>query len=92
MDLFIPGMDGYQVLEILGNSPLYSEILIIVFSVKGNLQGIEQAIDLGAIEYIVKGKVELEKMVPRLRKSWKKEREGVPSKVPFWNFLSKKGL
>lgn len=67
LDLFMPGMDGYQVLEVLGNSPLYSEIPILVFSVAGNIREIERAIELGAIEYIVKGKVELEKVVAKIK-------------------------
>ncbi|MBI2876660.1 MAG: response regulator [Candidatus Tectomicrobia bacterium] len=67
LDLFMPVMDGYQVLETLSNTPLYSEIPVVVFSVEGNPREIERAVALGAVEYIVKGKMELERVVARIQ-------------------------
>lgn len=67
LDLFMPVMDGYQVLEVLSNTPFYSEIPVVVFSVEGNPREVERAIELGAIEYIVKGKMELEKVVAKIQ-------------------------
>jgi len=67
LDLFMPVMDGYQVLETLNAHPEWDEIPVIVFSIEGDFGQIERAVNLGAVEFLPKGKIELDKVVNKIK-------------------------
>lgn len=55
LDLILPKMSGYDVLNKLKNDPKYSEIPIIVYSVLASKDEIGKAMKLGANDYTIKG-------------------------------------
>lgn len=74
LDLFMPVMDGYQVLEVLNVHPEWDEIPVVVFSIEGDLGQIERAVKLGAVEFLPKGKIELDKVVDKIKIVLEEER------------------
>lgn len=54
LDLILPGIDGFEVLEKIGQDPQISEIPVIILSNLGQRDDIERGLKLGAIDYLVK--------------------------------------
>ncbi len=54
LDLVMPEMDGYQVLEQLKADPATKDITVFIFSNLGQEEEVKQGYDLGAEGYIVK--------------------------------------
>lgn len=54
LDIMMPGLDGYQVIEKLKQSEKTAEIPILIASAKGTEDDILRALKLGAKDYIVK--------------------------------------
>jgi CheY-like chemotaxis protein len=55
LDLILPEMNGYEVLERIRQDPETKDIPIIVFSVMGADENIQKALDLGANYFKIKG-------------------------------------
>lgn len=55
LDLVMPEMTGYELLDKLKQHPEYAKLPIIIFSVLGEQTDIQKALELGASDYIVKG-------------------------------------
>jgi DNA-binding response OmpR family regulator len=54
LDVRMPGMSGYEACRHLKENPSTCEIPILFLSAKGQGREIEQGLDSGALEYIVK--------------------------------------
>ena len=54
LDLNIPGMDGFQVLEWIRGQPGLRKMPVVIFSSSGAAADIDQAYELGANSYLVK--------------------------------------
>lgn len=55
MDVFMPGKDGLQITREIKNNPATRDIPVLLFTVMGTLNGIEEAAKrVGAIGYIPK--------------------------------------
>jgi len=54
LDLRLPGMDGFSVLETLRTTASTSDIPVVIFSNETGPEAIERARALGAIDYLVK--------------------------------------
>ncbi len=54
LDLIMPVLDGYQVLKILNNSPVYHDIPVIVNSALADISAIEKTLQEGAVDYFKK--------------------------------------
>ncbi len=54
LDLIMPVMDGFKVLQAVKTNPDFSSIPVIVFSSRGQPEEIEKAINLGADGYLIK--------------------------------------
>lgn len=54
LDIMLPGMDGYQILQKLKDQEETKDIPVIMVSAKGRPEDIQKALDLGAEEYIMK--------------------------------------
>lgn len=54
LDIMMPGMDGYEVLNRLKNDEKTSRIPVIMLTGKGELKSIFEAQQLRAIDYIIK--------------------------------------
>ena len=58
LDLMLPGIDGFRVLEAVRDNRNIGETPVIVFSVFGDRNRMERAEELGADDYIEKGAVQ----------------------------------
>jgi two-component system, sensor histidine kinase and response regulator len=54
LDIMMPGMDGYEVLQRLKNNPRTNEIPVIIMSALSDMQSIVKGYQLGAVEYVTK--------------------------------------
>ncbi len=54
LDVMMPGMDGFQVLEKLKEDPVAQFIAVIMVSAKGQEADVAKALELGAVGYICK--------------------------------------
>jgi CheY-like chemotaxis protein len=55
LDLVMPKMDGFEVIKALRGKEATKDLPIIIFSVLGEQNHIQKALDLGANDYIIKG-------------------------------------
>jgi DNA-binding response OmpR family regulator len=67
LDLMMPVMDGYKVLQVVKTDSKLSMIPVIVFSAKGQPEEIEKALSLGAAGYIVKAVTKPNEVVDRIK-------------------------
>ena len=72
LDLKMPRMDGFQVLDWLRQQPNLKRLPVIVFSSSDESQDVNRAYDLGANSYLVKPHAleDLVELVDRLKKYW----------------------
>lgn len=68
LDLMMPIMDGYKVLQIIKTDPRLSNIPVLVFSAKGQPEEVEKSLNLGAAGYIVKATTKPNEVVEQIRK------------------------
>ena len=54
LDIMMPGMSGYDVLEELGKNPVNLTLPIICLSAKTQISSVSRALKLGAVDYITK--------------------------------------
>lgn len=54
LDLIMPEIDGFEVLEIISKNPNLSKIPVIILSNLGQKEKIDRAMSLGAKDYIIK--------------------------------------
>lgn len=62
LDLLIPKMDGFRVIEVLKSDPKTKDIPIIVLSNLGSESDIKRAKTSGALDYFVKANTKLEEL------------------------------
>ena len=63
LDLIMPKLQGFEVLRSLKQSPETSHIPVIVLSNLGQDRDIQQAMESGAVAYLVKANLSLEELV-----------------------------
>jgi len=68
LDLMMPIMDGYKVLQVVKTDPKLSDIPVLVFSAKGQPEEVEKALNLGAAGFIVKATTKPNEVVEQIRK------------------------
>lgn len=66
-DLMMPNLSGYDVIDILRNTPETSASKIVVLSALSSPDDIEKAKKLGADDYIIKSQVVIDEIMNRLR-------------------------
>ena len=72
LDLNMPRLDGFQVLEWMRQQPGFSSLQVVIFSSSGEPRDINRAYGLGANWYLVKphSMDELNSLVVRFKKFW----------------------
>jgi CheY-like chemotaxis protein len=72
LDLKMPRLDGFVVLEWARQQSRFAGLAIVIFSGSGEQRDINRAYDLGANSYIVKphSMAELNELVGRFKKHW----------------------
>jgi len=68
LDLMMPIMDGFKVLQVIKTDPKLSDIPVLVFSAKGQPEEVEKALNLGAAGYIVKATTKPNEVIEQIRK------------------------
>lgn len=54
LDLILPGVDGFEVLAAIKNSPELLKIPVLIISNLGQEEDVKRALGLGAVDYIIK--------------------------------------
>jgi len=72
LDLKMPGMHGFEVLEWLVTRPKFKDLPVVVLSSSSDASDIQKALQLGARDYIVKPHSldELVKVLQKLHERW----------------------
>lgn len=68
LDLMMPVMDGYKLLEMLQRDEKLKAIPVIVFTAKGASDEIEKAFAMGARDFLVKATSPPNKVIEKIRK------------------------
>ncbi len=67
LDLTMPLMDGFKVLQAIKENPKLSSTPVVVFSSRGQPQEIEKAVNLGANGYLVKSTTPPNEVVKKVK-------------------------
>jgi DNA-binding response OmpR family regulator len=68
LDLLLPGMHGFEFLEMLKKDPKTKAIPVVIISNLGQKEDIEKGLALGAADYLVKAGVTLDGIVSMVNK------------------------
>ncbi len=71
LDLLMPKMDGFTVLEKAKKDPKTKDIPIIALSNLGEKENIEKAMKLGAVAYFVKAETDLGQLIKKIKSKLK---------------------
>lgn len=67
LDLILPGIDGFEVLSRIKESPDTSSIPVIILSNLGQKDDIEKGLKMGAIDYLIKAHSMPAEIVEKIR-------------------------
>ncbi|EKD78395.1 MAG: Two component transcriptional regulator, winged helix family [uncultured bacterium] len=67
LDIMLPGMDGFEVLEKLKASPELKKIPVIILSNFGQESKVERGLQLGAVDYLVKANFTTGEIVAKIK-------------------------
>lgn len=65
LDILLPGISGYEVLEILKRDDLTRDIPVLVLSNYGQKEEIEKSLSLGAVDHLVKANIIIDEVVTK---------------------------
>jgi len=67
LDLILPGLDGFEVLERMKDNPSTSSIPVLILSNLGQRDEIERGLKLGAVDFLVKAHFTPEEIVGKIK-------------------------
>ena len=67
LDILLPGMDGFTILEKLKSNPKTSSIPVILLSNLGQKSDIEKGKKLGAVKFLIKASMGLDEIVYEIK-------------------------
>jgi len=67
LDLLLPTIDGFEVLEKLKQDPDTAKISVIVLSNLGQKEDIDKCLNLGATDYLIKSQLTPEEIIVRVK-------------------------
>ena len=67
LDLILPGLDGFEVLERIKDNPSTSIIPVLILSNLGQRDEIEKGLKLGAVDFLVKAHFTPEEIVNKVK-------------------------
>jgi DNA-binding response OmpR family regulator len=82
LDLLMPVMDGFQVLEEIQKDQILNSIPVIVLSNLGQDEEIKRAIKLGAADYFVKSQHPISEVVEKVKIFLEKPKKVSPKTIP----------
>ena len=68
LDLIMPKLQGFEVLRLLKQDPTTREIPVVVLSNLGQESDVQQALQGGAIAYLIKANLSLQELVAHVQK------------------------
>ncbi len=68
LDLILPKMSGFEILETIHSDPKLQNIPVIVISNLGQESDISRGQSLGAVEYFIKARVSMEDLIEQVKK------------------------
>lgn len=68
LDLVLPGMNGFEALQLLKRNPATSKIPVIILSNLGDEEEIRQGLSYGAVDFLIKADNDLEQIVNTIKK------------------------
>ncbi|MSR78675.1 MAG: response regulator [Candidatus Taylorbacteria bacterium] len=80
LDIILPQMNGYEVLEAKQKDPSISSVPVIVISNSGQLVEINRALALGVKDYLVKARFDPEEVIVKVRLQLSKSGESLASR------------
>lgn len=72
LDIVLPGMDGYEVLRQLKSDSELAKIPVIILSNLGQKAEIQRGLELGAEDFLVKARHDLDEIGEKIKKFLKK--------------------
>ncbi len=67
LDLILPGIDGFGVLEEIKKDPEINKIPVVILSNLGQKEEIERGMNLGATDYLIKAHFTLSEIVVKVK-------------------------
>ena len=67
LDLLLPDVDGFQILEKIRENPLYKTVPVIIFSNLSEEKDVEKAKTLGISEFMVKSNFTLDELAEKVK-------------------------
>jgi DNA-binding response OmpR family regulator len=67
LDLILPGIDGFGVLEEIKKDPEINKIPVVILSNLGQKEEIERGMNLGATDYLIKAHFTLSEIVAKVK-------------------------
>ena len=68
LDVMLPGMDGFHCLEKLKSDPATKRIPVIILSNLGQSEEVQQALALGAADYVVKADFTIAQVIDKIKR------------------------
>lgn len=68
LDLIMPVKDGFETLKELKADPKLKDVKVLVLSNLGQVDDIQKARDLGAVDYLIKSNVSIHEVVEKVKK------------------------
>ncbi len=89
LDIILPTMNGYEILEGKQKDPAMAYIPVIIISNSGQPVEINRALALGVKDYLVKAQFDPEEVLTKVRAQFGKEKEIVSSIKSLENIMNK---
>ena len=90
LDIIVPNMNGYEILEAKLKDPMISGIPVIVISNSGQPVEINRALALGVKDYLVKAQFDPEEVLVKVRDQLRKNEEPLSSVTSLENTINQK--
>ncbi len=67
MDIVLPGMSGYEIMQTMKSDSALSDIPVLIVTNLGQTKDIQQAMGLGAVDYLIKTNFTIDDILERIR-------------------------
>ena len=71
LDILLPGMSGYEILEKIKSDPKTKDIPVIILSNFGQKSEVDKGLAMGAVRYLIKATLTLDEILEEVTKSIK---------------------
>ena len=69
LDLILPKLDGFKVLEKLKENPETKKIPVVILTNLERMEDVNKALEIGATTYLIKTQYKLEEVIEKVRKA-----------------------